>query len=49
MIEKKSNFKGKFGPLEDEITINRYYEKYKDIEVIKGAFKKVFNIKFSVN
>jgi hypothetical protein len=41
MIEKKTKFHGTFGPFEDEITILKYVEKYKNIEIVNGAFKKV--------
>jgi hypothetical protein len=47
MTEKKTKFHGSFGPLEDEMTILKYVEKYKNIEIVKGAFKKVNNIYFS--
>ncbi len=38
---KENNFKGKFGPLEDEIEILKYLEKYKNTPTFKGAFKQV--------
>jgi hypothetical protein len=41
MTDKKTKFHGVYGPLEDEITILKYVEKYKDIEIVSGAFKKV--------
>jgi hypothetical protein len=41
MIEKKTKFHGVFGPHEDEMTILKYVEKYKNIDVVSGAFKKV--------
>ncbi len=37
---KENNFKGKFGPLEDEIQILNL-EKYKNTPTFKGAFKQV--------
>ena len=40
----ENKFKGLFGPLDDEITVTKYIEKYKSIEPVKGAFKKVNNI-----
>ncbi len=42
----KTNFKGVFGPLEDEIHIRRYLEKYRHITTFKGAFKQVFKYLF---
>jgi hypothetical protein len=40
--EQQTSFKGKFGPLEDEITIQKYLEKYNALETVKGAYKKVY-------
>jgi hypothetical protein len=36
-----NRFKGKFGPLEDEMTIQKYVNKYRSLEPVKGAYKKV--------
>lgn len=42
---EKSNFKGTFGPLVDEIEIRKYLEKYKNIPNFKGAF---YHVKYKI-
>lgn len=38
---EKINFKGKFGPFEDEIHIRKFLEKNKNTSTFKGAFRHV--------
>lgn len=45
---EKVNFKGTFGPLEDEIHIRKFLEKYKNTSTFKGAFKHVSNKTLSI-
>jgi hypothetical protein len=40
--EQSGNFRGVFGPLEDEIHIRKFYEKNKNTPLFNGAFKNVF-------
>jgi len=42
--ENYTQFSGTFGPLEDEIYIRKYYEKFKNTPLFRGAFKNVFII-----
>jgi hypothetical protein len=39
--EQYGQFTGTFGPLEDEIYIRKYYEKFKNTPLFRGAFKNV--------
>jgi hypothetical protein len=40
-LTEKTNFKGEFGPLEDEIQIRKFLEKNKNTTTFKGAFSHV--------
>ena len=46
--DSKSDFKGQFGPLEEEISVKRYLEKHKNAPIFKGAFKNVKNDKYII-
>ena len=39
--EELGNFRGAMGPLEDEIHIQKFYEKHKNTPLFNGAFKHV--------
>ena len=39
--EELGNFRGAMGPLEDEIHIQKFYEKHRNTPLFNGAFKHV--------
>lgn len=41
--ETYGQFSGVYGPLEDEIYIRKYFEKFRNTPLYRGAFKNVKN------
>jgi hypothetical protein len=46
--EEYGQFSGVYGPLEDEIYIRKYFEKFRNTPLYRGAFKNVKKLNFKL-